>query len=117
MAPTRGARVKIQTDTPPYHRPGLWSRSRSGPRRGDCAPLAGKSTLNRLELAAAGRNDDKARKIVVDTERLDRLVVALFVESYGSEPEEVVLDVDATDIPLHGGQEERFYHGYYREYC
>lgn len=90
---------------------------RTTPRRGDCAPLAGKSTLNRLELAAAGRNDDKARKIVVDTERLDRLLVALCVESFPSEPAEVVLDLDATDIPLHGEQEERFYHGYYREYC
>ena len=90
---------------------------RTTPRRGDCAPLAGKSTLNRLELAAAGRNDQKARKIVVDTERMDELLVALCVESYESEPEEVVLDLDATDIPLHGDQEERFFHGYYREYC
>ena len=90
---------------------------RTTPRRSDCAPLAGKSTLNRLELAAAGRNDRKARKIVVDTKRLDRLLVALCVESFRSAPAEVVLDLDATDIPLHGDQEERFYHGYYREYC
>ena len=90
---------------------------RTTPRRGDCAPLAGKSTLNRLELAAAGRDDQKARKIVMDSERLDRLLVALCVESFASEPEEVVLDLDATDIPLHGEQEERFFHGYYREYC
>ena len=90
---------------------------RTTPRRRDCAPLAGKSTLNRLELAAAGRNDPKARKIVVDTKRLDRLLVALCVESFRSAPAEVVLDLDATDIPLHGDQEERFFHGYYREYC
>ena len=90
---------------------------RMTPRRGDCAPLAGKSTLNRLELSAAGRDDQKARKIVVDTGRLDRLLVALCVESFASAPEEVVLDLDATDIPLHGAQEERFFHGYYREYC
>ena len=90
---------------------------RTTPRRRDCAPLAGKSTLNRLELAAAGRNDPKARKIVVDTRRLGRLLVALCVESFRSAPAEVVLDLDATDIPLHGEQEERFYHGYYREYC
>lgn len=90
---------------------------RTTPRRGDCAPLAGKSTLNRLELAAAGRDDAKARKVVVDTRRLDRLLVGLLVESFASEPEEVVLDLDATDIPLHGDQEERFFHGYYREYC
>ena len=90
---------------------------RTTPRRGDCAPLAGKSTLNRLELAAAGRNDQKARKIVVDAGRMDELLVALCVEGYESEPAEVVLDLDATDIPLHGDQEERFFHGYYREYC
>ena len=90
---------------------------RMTPRRGDCAPLAGKSTLNRLELSAAGRDDHKARKIVVDTGRLDRLLVALCVENFASAPEEVVLDLDATDIPLHGAQEERFFHGYYREYC
>ena len=90
---------------------------RMTPRRGDCAPLAGKSTLNRLELSAAGRDDQKARKIVVDTGRLDRLLVSLCVESFASAPEEVVLDLDATDIPLHGAQEARFFHGYYREYC
>ena len=90
---------------------------RMTPRRGDCAPLAGKSTLNRLELAAAGRDDRKARKIVVVTGRLDRLLVSLCGESFASAPEEVVLDLDATDIPLHGTQEARFFHGYYREYC
>ena len=56
-------------------------------------------------------------KIVVDTQRLDELLVALCVESYASEPEEVVLDLDTTDIPLHGDQEERFFRGYYRAYC
>ena len=90
---------------------------RMTPRRADCAPLAGKSTLNRLELSAAGRDDRKARKIVVNTQRLDELLVALCVESFASPPEEVVLDLDATDIPLHGEQEERFFHGYYRTYC
>ena len=90
---------------------------RMRPRRSDCAPLAGKSTLNRLELSAAGRDDRKARRFVVDTGRLDRLLVALCVESFPSAPEEVVLDLDATDIPLHGTQEARFFHGYYREYC
>ena len=52
----------------------------------------------------------------MDTKRLDRLLLALCVESFQSEPAEVVLDLDATDIPLYGGQEERFFHGYYREY-
>ena len=79
--------------------------------------MVGKSTLNRLELAAAGRDDKKARKIVVDTERLDGLLVALCMESFASEPAEVVLDLDATDIPLHGDPEQRFFPGYYREYC
>ena len=90
---------------------------RMTPRRGDCAPLAGKSTLNRLELSAAGRDDRKGRKIVVDTGCLDRLLVSLCVESFATAPEEVVLDLDATDIPLHGTQEEPFFHGYYRDYC
>ena len=53
----------------------------------------------------------------VDTQCLDALLVALCVESFATEPEEVVLDLDATDIPLRGDQEERFFHGYYREYC
>ena len=53
----------------------------------------------------------------MDTQRLDELLVALCVESYASEPEEVVLDLDTTDIPLHGDQEERFFRGYYRAYC
>ena len=53
----------------------------------------------------------------MDTRRLDRLLVELLLESFPSEPAEVVLDLDATDIPLHGDQEERFFHGYYREYC
>ena len=90
---------------------------RMTPRRRDCAPLAGKSTLNRLELAAAGRDDAKARKIVVDTRKLDRLLVALFLASFATPPAVLVVDVDATDIPLHGTQEERFFHGFYHEYC
>ena len=53
---------------------------------------------------------------MVDTRRLDALLVALCVETFTSEPEEVVLDLDATDIPHHGTREERFFHGYYREY-
>ncbi len=86
-------------------------------RRRDCAPLAGKSTLNRLELAAAGLDRAKSRKIIADFRKMDELLVALCVESFEEEPEEVVLDLDATDIPLHGKQEGRFYHGHYRHYC
>ena len=87
-------------------------------RRADCQPLAGKSTLNRLELAAAGTDKAKARKIGVDFQQLDELLVELFVESYrGRRPRKIVIDLDATDVPLYGEQEERFYQGHYKEYC
>ena len=86
------------------------------PARSDCAPLAGKSTLNRLELSAAGALPSKHRKIVADFDALDPLLVDLFLDSRPAPPE-IVLDLDSTDTPLHGEQEERFFHGYYREYC
>ncbi len=86
-------------------------------KRSDCEALAGKSTLNRLELSAAGCDVKKHRKVQVDFARLDRLLVDLFVEYRGAAPDRIVLDIDATDFELHGGQEHRFYHGYYREYC
>jgi Transposase DDE domain group 1 len=85
-------------------------------RRGDCAALAGKSTLNRLELhPAAGVN--RYHKIVPDNEAIERLWVELFLEAHGAAPAEIVLDLDATDDPLHGHQEGRFFHGYYDSYC
>lgn len=87
------------------------------PRRRDCQPLAGKSTLNRFELAAAGSDPGKARKIVADFDRMDRLLVELLVEGHSQPPEEIVLDLDATDFELHGSQEHRFCHGYYDSYC
>ena len=93
------------------------SLGRLEPRRGDCEPLAGKSTLNRLELAAAGTDAAKARKIGVDFERLDRLLLELYLERHPQPPRKIVLDIDATDVPLYGEQEERFYHGYYQQYC
>ena len=81
-------------------------------------PLAASSTLNRLELSEA---DSAARsrykRIAADPEALDRLLVDLFVESYARAPREIWLDLDATDDPLHGHQEARFFHGYYRCYC
>jgi hypothetical protein len=79
---------------------------------------AGKSTLNRLELTPADA-DHKARykKIVMNREALDRLLVDLFVEAHAAAPAKIVLDLDATDDPLHGNQEGRFFHGYYRHYC
>jgi len=79
---------------------------------------AGKSTLNRLELTPA-EADHKARykKIVMKEGALDRLLVDLFVEAHAEAPAQIVLDLDATDDPLHGNQEGRFFHGYYRHYC
>ncbi|WP_051076246.1 IS1380 family transposase [Verrucomicrobium sp. 3C] len=76
--------------------------------------LAGKSTLNRLELV--GRSE-RYHKIDYSAEAIDRLLVDLYLESHPRPPEEVVLDLDATDIPLYGHQPERFFHGYYDSYC
>ena len=82
-----------------------------------CA-LAGKSTLNRLELTPLdGDASSRYKKIVADPTAMDALLVDLFVEAYDEPPEEIILDVDATDDPLHGHQEGRFFHGYYRSYC
>jgi hypothetical protein len=77
-------------------------------------PLAGKSTLNRLELV--GRTS-RYHKIGYSAEALDRLLGDLFLESHKSAPEQIVLDLDATDVPLYGHQPERFFHGYYDSYC
>ena len=77
-------------------------------------PLAGKSTLNRLELV--GRTG-RYHKISYSAEALDRLLGDLFLESHSSAPDQVVLDLDATDIPVYGHQPERFFHGYYDSYC
>jgi len=78
-------------------------------------PLAGKSTLNRLELGAGTR--DRYKKITYWKEAVDELLVKVFLESHESAPSEIVLDVDTTDLPLHGKQEGRFFHGYYDAYC
>lgn len=77
-------------------------------------PLAGKSTLNRLELA--GRTK-RYHKIGYSAESIDRLLTDLYVESHAVAPAQIVLDLDATDIPLYGHQPERFFHGYYDSYC
>ena len=88
--------------------------------------LAGKSTLNRLELTAPdyegsprqpGSRKPETRKIAVDPESIDALFVDLFLEAHAQAPEQIILDIDATDDPLHGNQEGRFYHGYYGDYC
>ncbi|MFA5631862.1 MAG: IS1380 family transposase [Porticoccaceae bacterium] len=81
-------------------------------------PLAGSSTLNRLELTTpASAASHRYKKIAADAEAFDRLLVDLFLESYAQAPREIWLDLDATDDPLHGQQEGRFFHGYYRCYC
>ncbi len=78
-------------------------------------PLAGKSTLNRMELGAGTK--DRYKKITFWKEAMDELLVKVFIESHESAPAEIVLDVDTTDLPLHGKQEGRFFHGYYDNYC
>lgn len=78
-------------------------------------PLAGKSTLNRLELGSG--QPDRYKKITFWKDAIDELLVKLFVESHQQAPEQIILDVDTTDLPLHGQQEGRFFHGYYDCYC
>lgn len=78
-------------------------------------PLAGKSTLNRLELGNGQR--DRYKKITFWKQAVDELLVSVFIESHEQRPEEIILDVDTTDLPLHGKQEGRFFHGYYDHYC
>ncbi len=85
-------------------------------RRADCAPLAGKSTLNRLEHAPASALD-RYHKIGHDPDAIEGLLVELFLEAHRTPPQELILDLDATDDPLHGHQEGRFFHGYYDCYC
>lgn len=91
--------------------------SRRGPQdRG--IPLAGKSTLNRLELSRVGADaGSRYQKIPLDMRRAHNLLVDLFLQQHARPPERIVLDLDATDDPVHGDQLGRFYHGYYREYC
>jgi len=81
-------------------------------------PLAGKSTLNRLELTPPDASaDSRYQKIVAHPEAIEPLFVDLFLQAHPTPPAEIVLDLDATDDPLHGHQEGRFFHGYYKEYC
>ena len=80
--------------------------------------LAGKSTLNRLELTAAAVGaTERYKKITVDHAAIDRVFVEVFVQAHTTAPTEIVLDLDATDDPVHGQQEGRFFHGYYGHYC
>src|SRR5207248_5602664 len=83
--------------------------------RSDCAPLAGKSTLNRLELSRGAPT--RYHKISHDAAAIERLFVDVFLEAHPRAPAQITLDLDATDDPLHGHQEGRFFHGYYDCYC
>jgi hypothetical protein len=84
-------------------------------KRRDCAAVAGKSTLNRLELSTA--LPTLYHKIGYRAAAIEALFVTLFIEAHARPPAEIVLDLDATDDPLHGRQEGRFFHGYYDGYC
>src|SRR4029453_10889509 len=78
-------------------------------------PLAGKSTLNRLELSTG--TPDRYKKITFWKDGIDELLVEVFLEAHSEAPTEIVLDIDTTDVALHGAQEGRFFHGYYDHYC
>jgi hypothetical protein len=84
-------------------------------RRKDCAPVAGKSTLNRLELSKL--EPTRYHKISHNPIAIKRLLVDVFLEAHEQPPNEIILDLDATDDPVHGNQEGRFFHGYYDCYC
>jgi hypothetical protein len=83
--------------------------------RANCAPVAGKSTLNRLELGRAEAT--RYHKISHDPAAIESLFVTLFLEAHKTPPAEITIDLDATDDPLHGNQEGRFFHGYYDCFC
>jgi hypothetical protein len=84
--------------------------------RSDCTVLAGKSTLNRLEHAPQGEAD-RYRKISVNENAMKELFVNLFIQANKTAPRRLILDLDATDDPVHGNQADRFFHGYYKCYC
>ena len=87
-------------------------------RRDRGKALAGKSTLNRLELTPVGADkDSRYKKVVCRTHDVERLFVTLFLQAHSRPPERIVLDLDATDDPIHGHQLGRFFHGYYKNYC
>src|SRR3954470_19706016 len=87
-------------------------------RRDRGKALAGKSTLNRLELTRVGADkDSRYQKITCRPRDVERLFVSLFLQAYARPPERIVLDLDATDDPIHGHQLGRFFHAYYKGYC
>ena len=84
-------------------------------RRAECAPLAGESTLNRMELSRP--EPTRYHKLSCDAAAVERLLVEVFLEAHRKASAQIILDLDATDDPLHGHQEGRFFHGYYDRYC
>ncbi len=88
------------------------------PKRKDCTVLAGKSTLNRLECSASAATlNSRYHKFGLDTEAMQSVFVKFFLASRKQPPKSIIIDLDATDDPLHGDQEGKFFHGYYRCYC
>ena len=80
--------------------------------------LAGKSTLNRLELSELEvKEKERYKKMGMDQGAVDRMLVDIFLEAHEEPPQQIILDLDSTDDPLHGEQEGRFFHGYYGDYC
>lgn len=91
---------------------------KNDPSPGEGFALAGKSTLNRLELTPVGATEDsRYKKIVARHRDIEDFFVNAFLQVHAQPPQRIVLDVDATDDPLHGHQLGRFFHGYYKNYC
>lgn len=81
-------------------------------------PLASASTLGRVERTKKDANEEtRYAKVVCDFDALGAVFTDIFIENAGETPTTVTLDLDPSDIPLHGTQEQRFYHGYYGHYC
>ncbi len=85
-------------------------------KRKDCAVLSGKSTRGRLKHAPSGA-PGRYHRIGHAGEAMERLFVDLYLDAHAAAPARIVLDLDATDDPVHGTQEGRFHHGYYKSYC
>lgn len=97
----------------------LWSLLAGKANPGEERP-AGKSTLNRLEVSIGkgGGHRERYHKIELDKQAFQRLFTRWYIASHRQDPpEQIILDLDATDDPLHGDQEGKFFHGYYYHYC
>src|SRR5450631_1353078 len=92
----------------------LWS-ALAGKAHPGTEPLAGKSTLNRMELGAGIAS--RYKKITFWRDSVDELLVNVFLDAHPVAPQQIVLDIDTTDLALHGNQEDKYYHGYYKHYC